>query len=499
MREAVATPASLGGSATAELLGLWALDDDLFGREFFPEEFSQSTPGFHHKIDRLLNDQLNRFVGIMMFRGSAKTTKLRVYTVKRMVFGISKTVALVSLAQAHAITNLQWIKNRIEDGGRLRDVFGVVKGRKWSEDHIEIEHQGIGQYINLVAKGMTGQIRGLNIDGKRPDLIIADDISDDETTATPEAREKARSLFFGGLMQSLVPPTENPDAKAVLLQTPLQEDDIISTAVKDPTWASLVVSAIDLDGESVWPDRFPVPYLIQERESYRTKGLLRIWLAEKQCQIVGGENCDFQKEWLKYWDKLPERMVTFMSIDPVPPPSDKAIAVGLKDNDFEVLSAVGIGPQGYYLLEQCSNRGHDPGWTVATFFAMAERWKPLDVTVEGVAYQKTLKYILEKAMNERRRYVPVRFLADDKRRKRHRVVQSLAGPASQGRLFVHAQHLDFQAQFLGFPYVSHDDHIDSAAMGIERAQQYDSGMIGDQFLDDSEQSAPLNLNWRQAP
>jgi hypothetical protein len=485
---------------TAEHLALWALDDDLFGREFFPEEFKQSTPRFHHKIGRLLNDQLNRYVGVMMYRGSAKTTRIRVFTAKRIAFGISHTVAIVSLAQAHAITNLTWLKNRIDDpAGRLRAVFGLARGRKWSEDHIEVDNQSLGQYINIVAKGMTGQIRGLNVEGHRPDLIVADDISDDETTGTPEAREKARSLFFGGLMQSLVPATENPDAKAVLAQTPLQEDDIISTAVKDPTWASLVIGCFDEVGDSTWEDRFPTADLRIERESYVRKGLLRIWLAEKECRLVGGENTDFQSNWLKYWSTLPERMATFISIDPVPPPSERALRMGLQDNDFEVLSAVGIGPDGYYLLEQVGNRGHDPEWTIATFFSLCERWKPLDVTVEGVAYQRTLKYILEKAMRERRRYVPVKIMADDKRRKRHRIVQSLAGIASQGRLFVHPQHADFQAQFLAYPGVSHDDYLDSAAMGLERAQQYDSGMLpGGGFLDE-QSDGPLEISWRKAP
>lgn len=498
MQETVATSEGTPGAATGVPLELYAMDDDLFGREFFPEEFTQDTPAFHHQIGRILNDQLNRYVGIMMFRGSAKTTKVRVFAVKRAAFAISRTIALVSLAQSHSITNLQWIKNRIEaKDSKLYSVFGMRKGRKWAEDHIEIENQLMGIYTNIVAKGMTGQIRGLNIDGRRPDLIIADDISDDETTATPEAREKARSLFFGGLMQSLVPATENPDAKAVLLQTPLQEEDIISTAVKDPTWATMVVGCFDDSGESVWPDRFPTEELRLERESYVRKGLLRIWLAEKECKIVGGENADFRGDWLKYWSRLPERMITFMSIDPVPPPSNRAIASGLKDHDFEVLSVVGIGPEGYYLLDQVGNRGHDPEWTISQFFALAERWKPVDVTIEGVAYQRVLKYILEKAMRERRRYVPVKVL-DDKRGKRHRIVQSLAGVASQGRLFIHVQHADFQAQFLGFPHVSHDDYIDSAAMGIERAQQYDSGMIGESFLD-IQNEGPLEIAWRHAP
>lgn len=504
MSETVATPPGSSVSATDELLQLCAIDDELFCRTFFPEDFGQQTPPFHRAVARLLDDQLNRFVGAMMFRGSAKTTKLRTYVAKRVAYGYSHTIAFVSLAQSHAITNLQWIKQKIEEGhgprgNMLVRVFGLRPGSKWSEDHIEIINEAArGQRINIVAKGMTGQIRGLNVGGKRPDLIVADDISDDETTATPEAREKANRLFFGGLAQSLVPATENPDAKMVLLQTPLQEADIISTALKDPTWATLRVGCFDADGKSVWPDRFPTDDLLIEKESYVRKGLLRIWLAEKECTLVNGENTDFKPEWLNYWQQLPERLTMFLSIDPVPPPSERQIATGMADSDFEVISAVGVGSAGYYLCEQAGMRGHDPEWTIMKFFEMMDRWRPLDVVVEGVAYQRTLKYILEKAMRERRRYVPIRIL-DDKRKKRHRVVQSLAGIASQGRLYIHPQHLDFQTQFLGFPHVSHDDYLDSAAMGLERAQQYDSSMLGEVFVDEGALMGPLDFNWRHAP
>src|SRR5690606_34168215 len=85
-----------------EIIMLGATDSEFFAKHFFGETARQATPGFHADIDRVL-DGPDRLVNLQIFRGGAKTTKLRIYTAKRIAYRISKTILYVGKSQAHAM------------------------------------------------------------------------------------------------------------------------------------------------------------------------------------------------------------------------------------------------------------------------------------------------------------------------------------------------------------------------------------------------------------
>ena len=92
----------------------------------------------------------------------------------------------------------------------------------------------------MLCVGITGSIRGINFDDFRPDLIVIDDVIDEENSATVEQRIKIEDLILGALKDSLAPATECPDAKLVMLQTPLNREDASCKALKDDEWVSAV-------------------------------------------------------------------------------------------------------------------------------------------------------------------------------------------------------------------------------------------------------------------
>jgi predicted phage terminase large subunit-like protein len=113
---------------------------------------------------------------------------------------------------------------------------------------------------------------------------------------------------------------------------------------------------------------------------------------------------------------------------------------------------------------------------VNEFFRLLDRWRPLKARVEGVAYQRTLKWILEQEMKKRGRFVQV-DCPSDRRSKVHRIDQALSGMASHGRLFVSRAHTRFLEQFGSFPMCKHDDVLDASARAAEAALDF-AGMEG---------------------
>lgn len=482
----------------SELVGLCALDQSLYCRTFFPRAFRQASPVFHRDIWELLEDQTHRYVAIEVFRDGAKTTLLRAYTSKRIAYGNSRTILVVGKAQDHAKFTIAWLKKQVEFNTQWASVFGLEKGSKWSDEHIEIIHKPLGVTISVLAYGVTGQIRGVNLDDSRPDLIIIDDPCDSENTATEVQRNKMEEQIAGALEPALVPETDVPDSKMVLLQTPLAKGDAIDKRSRNPLWAFRRYSIFDDNGESRWPARYPTSTLLKWKQSYIDQNQLDIWLRERECTLTDPALYKFKTEWLQYWDVLPDGMAVYMGVDPVPPPSEAELAGGLAEKDFEAFVVWGTHRGNRYLLDYAQHKGHEPDWTIATFFRLLDRWKPIRVRVEGIAYQRVLKWLFEQEMSKRKRWVQVNA-ASDKRSKRHRIIQAHLGLASNKRLFIHRSHVDFYEQFATYDQITHEDLLDASAMALDEASSYPVDSEYVDSLPSEEEDEPVLAGWRRAP
>src|SRR5215510_7721215 len=177
---------------------------------FFPQTFRQKSPSFAREMWDLMEDPKVRLANLVAFRGSSKTSRARVFAAKRIAYGISRTILYVGVSEGKAIESVNWIRNRVDRNVQFRDTFGLSRGQKWEETQIEIEHKLFGHTIRVLGSGVTGSLRGLNIDDYRPDLIIVDDPQNDETAATEIQREKLEDLILGAVLNSLAPPTDEP-------------------------------------------------------------------------------------------------------------------------------------------------------------------------------------------------------------------------------------------------------------------------------------------------
>ena len=483
-----------------ELIELCAVDGELFSRTFFPKTVRQPSPTFHQAIWGLL-DSKHRLINIQVFRDGAKTSLLRMYTAKRIAYGLAHTILYVGKSEGHALRSGKWIRTQIEHNHNLRGVFKLSPGKKWQDGEAEIWH-GTDQYpIWMLCVGITGSIRGINFDDFRPDLIVIDDVIDEENSATVEQRIKIEDLILGALKDSLAPATECPDAKLVMLQTPLNREDASCKALKDDEWVSAVfgcwtpeTAGLALNQqESSWAARYPSETLRKEKEASIGRNKLSLWLREKECILVSPETSAFKAEWLKFYSVTPERayMQVVVVIDPVPPPSEKQIAKGLRGKDYEALVVVGKYKGDFFLLEYSLNRGHEPDWTIMEFFRLCVKWRPRCVVVETVAYQQTLSWLLKQAMQHQRRYFVIKEY-QDRRKKYDRIVDGLSGPTSNERFFVKEEHTEFLSQFSAYPAVSHDDLIEAVAIGV-------SELSGMNYEDADEQWDDIIENERGIP
>jgi phage terminase large subunit-like protein len=427
-------------------------------------------------MDRHLQDPNVRFFHSRIFRGGAKTTRLRTFTAKRIAYGLSRTILYIGASEGHASRSIQWLRGQIDRNVPFASTFGLAPGKKWQDVECEIVNSVTGDVCWVLGVGSTSNLRGINFDDYRPDLIIVDDVITDENSATLDQRNKTDTLIFGAIKESLAPRSEEPNAKMVFLQTPLHPDDSSHKIEKDPEWTfqfapCWTLGTLDNDVEhqdSAWPERYPSPELRASKRSAAASGRLSTWVRENECRIISAEASAFRSSWLIRLPELPAPGSTFnvLAVDPVPPPSDREVAKGLQGKNWESILVAGRGLGNYYVLDYATNRGHEPNWTVWKVFELAQRYRVAFIVVEAVAYQRTLKWLLEQEMRRRQIYYQIRPL-DDRRKKYNRIVSTLSGIASQGQLYCHVSHTEFIQQFEQYP-VEPDDVIDSAAMALSK-------------------------------
>lgn len=469
-----------------------------FGRTFFPKTMKQESPPMHHDMSDALLNPAALYIAFNMFRGSAKTSLARIYVALRVAYALSRTLVIVGLSEAHAIRSLRWIKKQIEFNTGFANFFGLARGDKWTDTHIEIRNTRFDVTISIIAMGISGNTRGINLDDHRPDFILVDDPCDIENTATDEQIKKTNARFFADLAQSLTPKTENPLAQMVLLQTSLAFGDLIYEAERDPQFVFRKYSCFTDSGESAWPERFPTEVLRAQKEAYIRRNQLSIWLREMECTVLSTEDKSFRRAWLQFYYELPEGMETIIAVDPASSESKKA--------DFNAIAVIGRHGKNRYLLDYHLSKGTMPDECAAKFYELVQRWGVKRARVEIIGYQRVLVRTLEDKGKELRIYVHIDKV-QDRRKKSDRIIQSFTQIAPFGNLWVRDSQIEFIEAFERYTPGSKDkdDLLDAISMALDDTSS--AGLLADndwiegeyKRLNDAPELEGASHDWMSAP
>ena len=440
-------------------------DASFYGEFFFPKTCRQNSPLFHKEMWNELLNPNNRFVAFEIFRGGAKTSIVRLFLSYCIAFGISRTIIVVGKSQDSAVKTVEWLMRAVEFNRLWSTAFGLRKGAKWSGTECDIWHGTEEVPIRVIAFGITGSIRGVNVDDYRPDLIVGDDLCDEENTATAEQRKKTSDLWFGALGKSLAPESEAPLAKQILLQTVLNEGDLISLCCKDPQWQSLVFSCFDAVGESRWPARWTTKALLDDKAAHFNRGMMSLWLREMECKLVSDETAAFNRDRLQYWDILPEDGHTWLAIDPTPPPKEGDRSKVTKNLDDAAILVLRLRRGRVYVCETYTTKSPDPYEFVNKMFELCINWKCLEIHIETILFARVMASILEKEQQKNRMWLKI-VKVEDRRKKETLIRQELSGIISSGNLFLHRSQTALIEQLINYPDVNHDDLINALAIGL---------------------------------
>jgi len=420
-------------------------------------------------------------VAICAPRGHAKSTTItHCYTLAACLFKERKYVIVVSDTYEQAVLFLQDMKKELIANDDLIALFGVDRIEKDAENDLIVRLKD-GYRFRITAKGAEQKMRGLKWDGMRPDLIICDDLENDEVVLNQERREKFRKWFYNALL-----PARSDRGIVRVVGTILHLDSLLERlmpkdwdrkllesgqVIKEPlrsyynfakrkhSWYAVRYRAHDEDFSHIlWPGKFSKSRLLTIRQGYVDIGNPEGYAQEYLNYPIDESYAYFRKQDLLPMhenDKLSNKRY-YIGVDLAI--SEKArsdytvFAVGAMD-ERETLHIVDV------VRERC-----DALAIVDNLFALAKRYNPEMVTIEGSMIEKSIGPILTSEMQRRGVFFPVNTMnptKDKETRARSFQARLKAGGV---RFDKEADwYSDLEQEMIQFPKSRHDDQVDALA------------------------------------
>lgn len=392
----------------AEVIELARKDFNFFSALCLPEVMEFEFPAEYLALSELVEEAVSSTerkdynFAIGLPRGHAKTTWAKIFTAWCFCF-TSRSYALIASSNDPKAQSFIADVARILKSPNLTALFGSFdEGSEKDSAGLKIFNYR-GQTRILHAVGAKGDPRGYNINFKRPDIQICDDIQSREN-----ARSEAESASLYEWYLSTFYLTKAPSGLVHLYigNTFPYEGCILSKLRKDHNYISFVVGAILANGEALWPELNSLDKLKEDLRRLVAAGKPEIFFSEIMNDDKSTVAIGFDYTKLKHWDKdLSEpAQAGFIIID---------VAGDKRDSDDTAIGACLLYDNFTtpYFREVKADK-LNPLNTIKEAIKMALRYNIQAIFIEDVAYQSSLafwaKFICTQAGIEGVHFYPIK-------------------------------------------------------------------------------------------
>lgn len=368
----------------------------------------QPTPDFHRECwTRYCSD--HPAAATAAPRNHAKSTGLtHDYILANVCFRVEEYVILVGASEEMAIEHLGDIANELRDNEHLRRDFKIEDFETEQKTDIIIRCAD-GHRFRIIARGAEQKIRGRKWLGKRPGLIVCDDLEDDEQVENKDRRRKFRRWFFRACKQAL-----RDGGRIRVHGTILHEDSLLNHLIKNRAWRSRKYKAhrsFNDFSNILWPEKFPEERLKSIQKEFVAEGD-----AAGYSQEYLNEPGDNDEQYIRKDDMLPmvfsftDRNGNQQDVDyrAVFKRRGCGVDFGISKEDTANRTSFTVGgkciDRTICVEDQQSDRW-DTNEIIDKFFDIQARWGSLlnDFTfyVEDGVIWKTMRPVLEDEMRER--------------------------------------------------------------------------------------------------
>jgi predicted phage terminase large subunit-like protein len=441
---------------------------------------SKPIPAFHEEMwDLCCSDA--KYVAIAAPRGHAKSTAITLsYGLATFLFRERSFGVIVSDSEFQASMFLGQIKQALQENESIINLFHIKKNEKGQvEFEKETETDIIvatedGHKFRIIAKGSEQKLRGLLWNGKRPDIMLLDDMESDEQVMNKERRDKFRRWFYGALIPAL---SENGIIRYV--GTILHQDAMLEQlmpkvngayVIEEPLkmykskyagfWKTVKYRAHSDDWSQIlWPDRWSRERLKEVKQEYIQMGLSDKY-SQEYLNIPIDESTAFFKrsdfQGMRPDDKK-KNLNYYITGD---------FAISERDRaDYTVFVVGGMDEAGLLHIKNVIRARMDGEEIVQTMIGLQKVYNPLAFGVEEMQVSKALGPYLNRAMIESNTYINLILMKPYKQDKMTRSQSIRARMRAGGVKFDKDAdwYQDLEEECISFPRAKHDDQVDSLA------------------------------------
>src|SRR5690606_27761839 len=158
--------------------------------------------------------------------------------------------------------------------------------------------------------------------------------------------------------------------------------------------------------------RLPSRYGNKKLEQLKSGEVIYIFNSQYMLNLLSSENAIVIEEWVKWYtpDELPKRLYYFISVN---------ITMSQRETpDYIVVNVAAVDPDNQIWEIEYRRGRFTPQETADHIFELYDKYKPLKVGVESVAWQKAMIYFLKDEMRKRGKFLPLAELKADKDKQR---------------------------------------------------------------------------------
>lgn len=406
-------------------------------RMIFAHRHADETPDFHGDIIDSLWSKAQQEL-LVAFRGGAKTTRAEEFLTLAALMMDFPYALVVGDSYHMACQRIEAIKHEIEYNEYLIELFGNQKGETWTSDRIVLSN---GVCIQAYGRGQS--LRGAKHRGERPAYVLGDDLEDQDSVATEEARAKTMRWLRGVLMPSM-----HPKGRIRILGTPLHPKSMIQQLRYAKKWTARVFPIRHADPETgemtaTWPGRFPLNWIEEKEQEYLEAGNSSEFSQEYLCEPEDVAVKPFQPGMMQV---IPEPIFhgpVYIFCDP---------ARGGKYRSGQQASRTAYVVWSWspkLVVHEAFGRYDQPDQIIETLFDLDKKWKPVWIGVEWNGLEEFIGQPLRTAMLQRGRMLPIR--AERAPKDKTAFIASLQTLYRAGEV-QHVGHLgDLVSELLAFP------------------------------------------------
>lgn len=445
----------------------------------------QPTPDLHRKGWALYCQQ-HELCTLVAPREHAKSTAFtHDWGCAALLFRIDPYAIVVSATEDLAKDHLAELAKVFRENEEVQNHFGIASMPVDAKTEIVVRFND-GYEFRVIAKGSGQKMRGLKWRGRRPGIILGDDLEEDEQVENPDRRQKFRRWFFRALL-----PCRRRGGLVRIHGTILHEDSLLARLQKSKVWKHLFFKAhegFDDFSNILWPEQFPVERLKEIRANFIEQGDAAGYSQEYLNDPLDSSDAYLKGEWftpMKDADRDSDKLIC-ASADFAISKKDKANRTSLTAGGTDsrnLLHFVGQAVGRWDSLEICDE-----------IFDFAKRWNPDVFWVEDGQIWQALWPVLMREMQRRGIWInfsPRRPIGDKASRGRSLQRRMRAGGT---RWDTEADWFEGMKQemlrFTGYSDATLDDQFDSAAL-------LSLGFDDMNLLDDDDFTPPEDYEFRR--